>query len=151
MGKQKRRNDWLWAMIGLTTVFIWGQSLLPAPSSQAQSDAVRGWLSGLLGQGPVALFLLTHIRKVAHFTEFALLGGEWALCRCGASPKVGRWMWLVGLPVALVDESLQFISPDRAPQLRDVCLDYAGYLCGFLLVWAVVCAVQAHKRHKKKK
>ncbi|MBQ1950807.1 MAG: VanZ family protein [Clostridia bacterium] len=148
MEKKKKANGWLLVVIGVTTLLIWGQSLLPATSSPVQSDTVRGWLSGLLGQGPVALFLLTHTRKVAHFTEFAVLGCEWSLYRHRLCEKRGCWMWLSGLPVALADECLQFASPGRAPQIRDVGLDYAGYLCGFLVVWAVV-RIVAEKRKNK--
>ena len=138
------------AVILVTTLAIWVQSLLPAVQSQVQSDAVKGLLSQFLGQGPLALFLLTHIRKVAHFTEFALLGAEWSLYARSRRRRQRRWLWtaVMGLPTAMMDELLQFGSEGRSPQIGDVLLDSGGYACGFLLVLGAVWLWGRFRRRK---
>lgn len=150
MKTAKVRQYILWALIGVTTLFIWGQSLLPAEQSQEQSGFVRMLLDALLGDGPVAVFILTYVRKIAHFTEFFLLGAEWAAYR---RMRRCRGAWLYGLPVAAADEVLQFASPGRAPALADVALDFAGYLCGFAVVTGILwlMAQRGHRDAKKAK
>ena len=134
-------------LIGATTLFIWSQSLLPAEQSQEQSGFVRNLLDALLGDGPIAVFLLANIRKVAHFAEFFLLGAEWSgyhrVRRCPVA-------WLYGLPVAVADELLQFVSPGRAPAVGDVALDMAGYLCGFAVTIGIARLGNRICHHKKK-
>ena len=148
MTKKQKVARWVYGtLIGATLLFIWGQSLTPAKQSQAQSDTVKWLLSLVLGDGAATAFLLKNIRKVAHFCEFALLGGELALAR-----RVFRLpqAWLYGLGVAAADETLQFFAPGRAPMVRDVLLDYSGYLCGFGLV-ALLAAVILHFARKAEK
>ncbi len=129
--KQIARNVWV-LVLAATTLLIWFQSLIPATGSYRESQFIKAILDFLLGEGVVATFLLRNIRKVAHFAEFCLLGGEWAAGRRRLGTH--RFAVLYGLAVAAVDELLQFFAPGRAPMVTDVLLDYAGYLCGFLLV-----------------
>lgn len=148
MTKGQKAVRWAYgALIGATLLFIWGHSLSPAAQSQAESDTVKRLLSLVLGDGAVTAFLLKNIRKVAHFCEFALLGGELALARrTFRLPQV----WLYGLGVAAMDETLQFFAPGRAPMVQDVLLDYGGYLCGFGLVALLVAAICYISRKAKK-
>ena len=134
-------------LIGATLLFIWGHSLMPAKHSQTESDTVRWLLSLVLGDGAATAFLLKNIRKVAHFCEFALLGGELALCRRSVRLPAS---WLYGLGVAAVDECLQFFAPGRAPAVTDVLLDYGGFLCGFgVLSLVALAAAQIRRRRQK--
>ena len=62
------------AMLILNLCFIWGNSLLPGEVSGAFSDWVKELLMKLL---PMKENLSTGgglLRKLAHFTEFAMLG-----------------------------------------------------------------------------
>ena len=137
-GKPGRIARVMWpAALVLTTLVIWGFSLTPAEQSSQQSGFIRAFLLWLLGEGPLADFFIAHIRvrKLAHFAEYFLLGGEWAAySRVSGRPRL--WLW--GLPVAVVDELLQFLSPGRAPAVTDVLLDTVGFLCGVGLVWLFV-------------
>ncbi|MBQ9859118.1 MAG: VanZ family protein [Clostridia bacterium] len=148
MTKREKAAGWVYGiLIGATLLFIWGHSLTPASQSQAESDKVKWLLSLVLGDGAVTAFLLENIRKVAHFGEFALLGGELALA--GRRLRLPR-AWLYGLGVAAVDEVLQLFAPGRAPMVADVLLDYSGYLCGFGLI-ALLAAGLARLCRKVKK
>jgi hypothetical protein len=74
--RAKRSQKWLIA-IAVVTALIWLQSLLPAEQSGAESDAVIALLKMILGEGKAAMWVLTHVRKIAHFVEFAVLGVTW--------------------------------------------------------------------------
>lgn len=41
------------------------------------------------------------------------------------------------LAVPVCDETLQYLSPGRSPEVKDVLLDFSGALCGFLLVFLI--------------
>lgn len=144
LGATGRVAHWVWpAVIGCTTLLIWSFSLAGGEQSQSQSDTVRRLLEALLGEGAVSAFLLTHVRKVAHFTEYFVLGCEWA---CYRRVRPLPLVWLYGLPVAAADELLQFLSPGRGPAVWDVLLDTAGYLCGY---WLTVGIQQLFARLRK--
>lgn len=128
----KNKKGWvLPTLIGGMTLFIWSQSLLPGQVSGQESGFVVRLLAGLFGLESLPDWVHTLVRKLGHFTEFAVLGGLW---RGYGRRRPLRWSWLYGLAVAAADECLQFIQPDRGPAVTDVCIDYAGYLCGWLLV-----------------
>ena len=124
-------------LISMNLAFIWGNSLLPGEVSAALSN----WLGGLLGVGgegaPQGTGLL---RKLAHFSEFACLG--YLLARL-ASLKGERGFHLAapamlgGLLAALVDESIQLITPDRGPSLVDVWIDTSGVVIGIAMLFSV--------------
>ena len=140
----KNKKGWvLPTLIGGMTLFIWSQSLLPGQVSGQESGFVVRLLAGLLGLESLPDWVHTLVRKLGHFTEFAVLGGLWS--GYGRRRPL-RWSWLYGLAVAAADECLQFIQPDRGPAVTDVCIDYAGYLCGWLLVLFL-----ANMAEKKKK
>ena len=128
---------WLWpTLIVLTTGFIWGQSMLSGESSQAQSDAVQGLLAALLGTRFVQSFIGLHLRKAAHFTEYAVLGLWWNGWRLSRKPgrRKGSLFFTAGIVTAGIDECIQLFSVARGPAVTDVLLDCAGYACGMAVM-----------------
>ena len=111
---------WLW--------FIFARSLRDANASDAESGAVLELIRKLLP------FVTMHgVRKLAHFTEFFILGGllflDWRLWGRGG-------LWLppaVGIAAAAADEFLQTSVPGRSGQLSDVLLDFSGIACAGLI------------------
>ena len=134
----RRLRFWI-CLMGGALLFIWGNSLLPAKQSGALSGWLHDLLTSFLPEGSGASGGDGLLRKIAHFTEFALLGG--VLCRLfrikGESfPVAGALSIGCGFFAACVDELLQHLSPGRSPSLRDVCIDLAGVLTGALLYLA---------------
>ena len=119
--------------------FIWGNSMLPG----ADSAAVSGFLGELLAKmfGPKVLEAAFFLRKLAHFTEFSILGGvlTW---NAGLWPVSSSVPVLTGLLAAMADETIQLFSLGRASMVQDVWIDFAGVLAGLLLFRLV-----ARRRH----
>ena len=127
----------LWMCIVLLAVnvlFIWGNSLLPG----SISGAISGWVRDLLATvlpGGTAEPGTGHglLRKMAHFTEFACLGGllYWLFDTLKKSP----WLALpCGMLVAALDETIQMFVPDRGPSVWDVGIDTSGVVLGMILL-----------------
>ena len=155
MGGSGLKKKWLIACLilaGLNIAFIWGNSLMPRELSSAFSKLVGSILDFFLpgsattseGQGQGIL------RKIAHFTEFCSLGMLLCIISCLLNGKI--WMqWVIpagiGVAVAAIDETIQYFSPGRGPQLRDVGIDSLGVLLGIsmgmLLLWLM------HRRQKR--
>ncbi len=137
-----------WILIGLTTTLIWGQSLLSRDLSTLQSESVQGLLGNLFGEWIYDTFLYQNIRKVAHFTEYALLGAQWHMLYHTSkvrNPLPLRIALIAGPIVACCDELLQFLSK-RAPLATDVLLDCVGYGCGWVFILGVYALI--HRRQK---
>ena len=47
--------------------------------------------------------------------------------------QAGRSAWIIGTAYAVTDEIHQHFVPGRSCELRDICIDSAGVLCGVLI------------------
>lgn len=77
------------------------------------------------------------IRKMAHATEYAILGmlvsgTAYAYGVCGK--KVVRYAWILATIYAATDEFHQLFVPGRSGQFRDVLLDSTGAAVGILIL-----------------
>ena len=120
-------------LIGIL-VFIWGNSLLPGEASGALSDWFKSLLYLLFRRNPQTNAGVDLIRKLAHFSEFTVLG----ICLAwlhGMLQKGKLQPFLWGVLAASADETIQRFVPDRGPSIRDVCIDSAGVLTGIILLW----------------
>lgn len=69
------------------------------------------------------------VRKLAHFTEFALLGGALRLLFYTLDLRRGLlWAWAAGTLYACTDELHQMFVASRGPSAGDVLIDSAGVL-----------------------
>lgn len=85
----------------------------------------------------------TIFRKLAHFTEYAMLG----FFMCGSFRFISGKQHKFYIPLipcvlyAISDEIHQYFVPERSCEIFDVCVDSLGCLCGiviFLLVIKIV-------------
>ncbi len=106
-----------------------------------QSSQLSGWVTALTQLLAQHLDIrLTgdvehHIRKLAHFCEFALLG--LLLCHSfsalGVSNRTATgYILFLALFAAVLDEYIQSFSPGRASRVKDVLLDFSGVFCAWL-------------------
>ena len=81
------------------------------------------------------------IRKMAHFSEYALLGFSlmlhiWQIQKKTVVHLPWLWSWVIGTLYAASDEFHQGFVADRGPSVVDVMIDSAGVIVGVLLtVW----------------
>ena len=122
-------------LLAINVLFIWGNSLLPGTISGAISGFVRDILASILPGGSAEPDT-GHgmVRKLAHFTEFACLGGllYWLFAMLKKTP----WLALpCGMLVAAIDETIQMFVPDRGPSVWDVAIDSSGVVLGMILLF----------------
>ena len=95
-------------------------------------------------------FLEVALRKIAHITEFAVLGGLWYGYFCFSPRKELRPQTLaatVSVLYAFCDEVHQYFVPGRAARWYDVAFDTLGIILGIL---AVKLFVWRYKKWKQK-
>lgn len=136
--EQKLQVRILSVLMGLTLLFIWGQSMVPAGLSSRESSRFVDMVNGLISAAGSSFSVTDHmVRKTAHFLEYAVLGAETALRnkwkfvvspgRSGKNPET-VFFWIC---VPVIDELIQYFTPGRACMIRDVLLDICGFAAGF--------------------
>jgi VanZ family protein len=148
---RKRLNILLIVLVALTLAFIWGNSSLQRTESSGISQGLLADICQALGEIGIYIDPTNDhwLRKLAHFSEFGLLGVELCLlmfinkrqCLQGFSNCA-----FAGLAAAVTDESIQIIS-ERGSQVQDVLLDFCGFLTGLLLC-GLICALVIKKHNK---
>ncbi len=136
-----KKNSFLMLMF-LWTCIIFSLSLQPADDSSKTSMGVVQWLlthilpESVVEDEEVLSTLHLIVRKLAHFSEFCLLG---VLAANGMSSFRHRYglAGMYGSIVAIMDESIQLFVDGRAGRALDVLIDNCGACFGVLIVWMV--------------
>ncbi len=143
----KRKQTWLKVVLPVLTVlwivFILTRSLKTGKASHAESVYCRNLLQRVCPG--ISMYL---VRKGAHFIEFFVLGlllfwDVWLFRR--------RSFWipaLAGLVIAVSDEMLQRIIPERSGELADILLDLSGVILACLAALGIS-ALLDQKRGRK--
>lgn len=90
------------------------------------------------------------VRKLGHFSEYALLGISLMLHihqirKRAAVPMPWLWSWIVGTAYAASDEFHQSFVAGRGPSVVDVMIDSSGVIAGTMLLMLILL-----RRQKKK-
>lgn len=148
MMKAKGSHRPLTVLIILTLALIWGHSLLGREASSEESGFVMELLEPVLemvvGEGNVTEFL---VRKLAHFTEFFVLGLELMTFFAYRKPLFPQAFLLAlthGFFAAFLDETIQIFS-GRGPMIQDVWLD----VCGFAVGASLMLGIMVWTKHRK--
>ncbi len=140
-------------LIAVTLGFIWGNSLLPADDSSEISGSLMEFIEELLervipGYSPAADTSDTPIRKLAHFTEFMILGIELTILVYRLLKRSLVLPPFCGLLAAVCDETIQLFSEGRSSQVSDVWIDFGGVLLGFIMVVLISGIIQNRQNAK---
>ena len=126
-----RLATWLPPVVWTAVVLSLSSATFSAENTGSILDPLLAWLLPWLSPSGIETVHGT-IRKLAHLTEYAVLGALWwrALARSGvARPPAAAWLALmIGVTVASVDETHQAFLPSRTGSVRDVLLDTVGVL-----------------------
>ena len=141
-------------------VMIYCFSAQTGAESGAMSGRITMWILNLVVPGfgdfspekqeAVRSTVSFVVRKLAHFSEYALLGFSLMLHIAQIEKKIAvrlpwLWSWVVGTLYAASDEFHQGFVAGRGPSLRDVMIDSSGVIAGtLLLLWII------RRRTKKK-
>ena len=137
----------------LTVGWIFLNSAMTAEESSSMSGSVRGFINQIL-ESIGAPFLLTEhiVRKLAHFTEYAVLGALLSVTVYLYVQKRLRSFLLtlpIGLAVTVIDEFIQTLSEGRSCQVTDMLIDFSGVLLAALFVQFVLFLIYRHKIKKE--
>jgi len=124
----------------MVVTFVFGTDAFSSVNTRPIMDWV---LSLLFGPGPQRTIVDNGeglLRKLAHFTEYALLAFVWFRALRGDRPEQWRWSWvamalLLTAGWASVDELQQgFVSTQRTGSPWDVLIDTSGAAGALALV-----------------
>lgn len=128
----------LYIVLCLIVFFIWDNSLQNGGTSDGFSLIFAEWIAPIankLGFYGNIWALNRIIRKLAHLTEFTILGGVLyvVLRRYIEYGTVVKTIG-VGIVIASLDEFIQLFSLGRSSQLSDVLIDTVGIIIGISVV-----------------
>ena len=130
----------------LTVLFIWGNSLMPDDVSGGFSDWVGNILSHIFGGVVDTESGHGVLRKLAHGTEYLVLGMELFLLLRQLWGRPLSLVALGGVMTALIDETIQLFVEGRCGAVQDVWIDLGGFTVGCLL--CAGCAAWKKQRRK---
>jgi VanZ family protein len=130
-----RLATWVPPIAWMTVVLSASSTEFSAANTGSVLQSVLTWLlPGLAAHHVDVINFL--VRKLAHFTEYAILGALWfrGITRSGlARPPAAMWLALaISVLCAIVDEVHQSFVPGRTASERDVLLDSAGALAAIV-------------------
>ncbi len=122
-----------WLPVFLLIALIFYNSSLDAAASSNLSNPLAEAIQRFLHL-PLSLEEVEHlIRKLAHFSEYALLGllvfSAWKL----DPPPWQKITPVIFLLVPVIDENIQRFSNGRSCEIKDMLIDTSGYIFGLLL------------------
>ena len=128
----------LYIVLCLIVFFIWDNSLQNGGTSDGFSLIFAEWLAPIadkLGFYGNIWALNRIVRKLAHLTEFTILGGVLyvVLRRYIEYGTVIKTIG-VGIVIACLDEFIQLFSLGRSSQVFDVLIDTIGIIIGISVV-----------------
>lgn len=128
----------LYIVLCLIVFFIWDNSLQNGGNSDGFSLIFAKWIAPIankLGFYGNIWALNRIIRKLAHLTEFTILGGVlYVVLRRYIEYGTVVKTIVVGIVIASLDEFIQLFSLGRSSQLSDVLIDTVGIIIGISVV-----------------
>lgn len=128
----------LYIVLCLIVFFIWDNSLQNGGTSDGFSLIFAKWIAPIankLGFYGNIWALNRIIRKLAHLTEFTILGGVlYVVLRRYIEYGTVVKTIVVGIVIASLDEFIQLFSIGRSSQLSDVLIDTVGIIIGISVV-----------------
>ena len=127
----------LYILLGLIVFFIWDNSMQTGGSSDGFSLLFAETFAHIvnkLGFHGNIWTLNRIVRKLAHLTEFTILGGVlYTILRRYITYGIVIKTIGLGMLIASLDEFIQLFSPGRSSQISDVLIDTVGVVIGILV------------------
>ena len=157
--KTKTKKAIFIAVIVCSVLFIWSNSFRNGEVSKEASNGLRqliiDFFEYCFGIDLKETFFFFFLRKIAHFTEYFILGAEVFLFRNAFLQKNKTTLLnitYIGALTAFVDETIQLIPAlERSGEVGDVWIDICGYLLAFLAVFIVLQIIKKVKKYLQNK
>ena len=121
-------------VIGIISL-IWGASMQTGEKSAESSSIVTDVAMAIIsktGEVNININSLTFIiRKLAHFTEYFILGTAVKGLYSFSIAKT----FAFGVTIAMIDETIQLFVPNRNGSIIDVIIDSCGFLVATIIVF----------------
>lgn len=146
-------------LLATTLAFVFGNSAQVGEASSGRSSAVTDGINAVLGWlGMRVTVSELLVRKLAHVSEYMLVGFLLTFTLRVYTRRMAAfisWPILLGLLIALCDETLQLATPGRSGQITDVWIDFSGIALGIgvaLVAIRIASAIYMHvvKRRSRK-
>jgi len=145
MVKARKHTKLIFPLLTLVWIFvIFSFSLQNGSISSLQSGVITKYIHTLLSNININLelkLLSLIIRKLAHFTEFFILG---CLVRQSSFDLKRNDLLIYIFLIPILDEVIQSFIPDRAMSVIDMGIDSFGIVSGIIIITII------HKIIKKK-
>ena len=152
--KLKKSSVVFLVLTSLSALFFISNSLASAEGSSAESGFFVSFIADNIfhTSTPEMISSITFIvRKLAHFTEFALFFAFFNSFMISLDLYKNRLYcfltMFLALLVPLLDETTQYLSPGRTPKVYDIWVDAAGCIFGIVVSAVIFCLC----RRKSKK
>ena len=143
-----KKTRYIFIVLLLASVgFIWINSFMPAGESGRFSGFVRDIINSILG-GKITISENT-VRKLAHFGEFAFFGIVFSLLLWDNLKNKISFILLCGLFTAVLDETFQLFTDGRSSQIKDVWIDFTGFVLSVLVMTLINFIISLKKRKKR--
>ena len=152
----KRFRNIIFSLTAFMMLFAWIHSCFPASVSSKESEGVLQFVYGFFKLFGLDRDGAEHvIRKVAHFSEFAAIGGLLLSCAyCFDRRRPHRfyvYVLFAGLLAAVIDETIQLFVEGRAGMIVDVWIDLGGVVFGSLLMLGFYALYRRKQRKKERR
>ena len=139
----RKRHMVLWIIAVLMILFIFYNSLQTGTSSGSLSETATRFLMQFVNKAGLSIDFETfhhYVRKLAHFTEYFILG-SWITLSSYVSPLTKRkrlqpFPFLIAVPV--IDESIQHFVPGRYGCFSDILIDMSGFFTGMVCLYILI-------------
>lgn len=133
-------------------VAIFYNSSQSAVESTERSSPLTDWINGILAGFPIPFSVTENfIRKLAHFTEYSILGTLLSVTYYLYLQKIKKALiaaLVTGAVIAVIDEIIQLFPAGRSCQVSDILLDCCGVVFASVIVMLIIRAAENHRRKK---
>lgn len=136
-----------------TVASIFIQSTKSQKESTEDSDKVGEIIEEIIPpETAVGGYVQDNIRKLAHFTEFFILGLEVSLYVALFLPSLKMMIlsYIFGILIASADETIQIFS-GRGPAVKDVMIDFLGFIVSTVIIYTVAAVLRIIIQKSKQK
>lgn len=156
---KKQNKIVFYIVIILILFFIWSNSFDNQTVSLSKSNHIKeifvDRLAALLSHdNPLVVFITVNLRKCAHFFEFACLGVVIMIVQMVNKRLIIQDIYnmlSLSVIIAVIDEFIQ-IYTGRGSSVRDVVIDFTGFLSGTVLtaiISIIISLIKVRKKNKK--